>query len=284
MMSQYVDSGIMLGDESWFSGSQLFSYINADDMGPIDVQQPVTVYQQPTNQLEHQPHQQQHQHQQQQYHLSHQHNHQQHQSLQQQQQQSIMSCKSELGCHNSLARPKSAELDAILPFEIEYSPQEFPFKDQSISIGQELVPNCSGDPCLGPPPVLVPRFERKMLTVDEHLEYRRALAKERQEQLKAKLEREPLQMPPKVIKKPSGKKMTGRERLQELEKQEVEEIRKRDHLVDMISSLEAKNKKLRDILVEIVTKSPNINREILEWLGDDNLFTDSHVNGWGNRL
>lgn len=254
MMSQYTDASIIIGDDSWFSGSQLFNYINSDDISPLDVQQPLTVYQQTS--LNHQP----------------------------QHQQTSVDCKlgKDYGTPLDL---KSPRLDGI-PYQIECPLQEnYHHDNQLVENNQELVTvyDSSGQ-YLGPPPVLVSQCEQKVLTIQEHLDYRKALAKERQEQFRAKLDREPLQMPPRVMKKPTGKKMTGRERQQELERQEIEELRRRDRYVDMIANLETKNRRLREILVDIVTKSPDLNRDIIEWLSEDSLFVDSHVNGGSNRL
>lgn len=259
MMSSFADTNIILGDDTWFSGSQMFNYINTDDLSSLDIQQPMTVYQQV-------PQQQQAQH------------------NQHRNQQVLIECKLDDDYFNQLEL-KSPKLDNILPFQIDCSPQNnYQFNNQTTSGEQDVLICNPGNEYLGPPPVLMPKSEQRVLSIKQHLEYRKAMSRERHEQLRTQLDQEPLHLPPRVIKKPTGKKMTGRERQIELERQEIEELKRRDRYVDMISNLEAKNNRLREILVDIVTKSPDLNREIIDWLSEDNLLIDPHIDGLSHRL
>lgn len=76
--------------------------------------------------------------------------------------------------------------------------------------------------------------------------------------------------------------MTGRERQLELEKSEAELIKQRDRYVDLIAILEAKNNRLRELLGDIVTNSPEYNNEFVNCLEADGLLIDSHINGLTN--
>jgi len=129
---------------------------------------------------------------------------------------------------------------------------------------------------IGPPPLLIPRQE-KVYSIQQQLDFRRALAHQRCEQLRTQLANEPPKYPPKIIKKPSGKKMTGRERLSELERQERNLLDQRDHLRQSISQLETKCFKLREILGSIVANSPEYNNQMIDYLKADGLLIDSHI-------
>lgn len=137
--------------------------------------------------------------------------------------------------------------------------------------------NVSETQSIGPPPLLVPRQE-KVYSIQQQLDYRKALARQRCEKLKARLDGEPPRYPPRVMKKHSGKKMTGRERLNELERQERALLEQRDHLKETIAQYEAKCMKLRQLLGNIVANSPEYNNEMINCLKADGLLIDSHIN------
>lgn len=102
---------------------------------------------------------------------------------------------------------------------------------------------------------------------------RKILAKQRQERLKARLDRQPIQMHYEA-RKPSGKKMTGRERQKELERQEAIQLQLRDRHLEMINQLESKCNKLREILENIVATSPEYNTQIASFLQTSELLFD----------
>lgn len=130
---------------------------------------------------------------------------------------------------------------------------------------------------VGPPPVLVAKDEYKFSNIQQRLDYDRAMAHQRQEQLKIQLERDP----PKISlnsKRPSGKKLTGRERQLELERIETELLKKRDRYKEMIADYESKCQKLRELLGNIVASSPEYNEKFIKYHAEG-LFMDPHING-----
>lgn len=143
---------------------------------------------------------------------------------------------------------------------------------------QETVRDFTNHQVLGPPPILVPNEELKFFSIQQQLDYHKALSQQRQEQLKARLDSEPPKLPSKIMRKATGKKMTGRERQLELEKTELQLLQQRDHYVDLISKLESKCNKLREILGNIVTHSPEYNNQMISCLEADGLLIDSHIN------
>lgn len=130
---------------------------------------------------------------------------------------------------------------------------------------------------IGPPPILTRNEDLKVFTVQQQLDIQRALSHQRQEQLRARLEREPPRLPPKIMRKSSGKKMTGRERQQELERTETKLLQQRDNYLELINQFEEKCSKLREILGNIVTNSPEYNNQMLRYLEQDGLLIDSHI-------
>lgn len=122
-----------------------------------------------------------------------------------------------------------------------------------------------------PPPTLA-RHEETKYGVQESLRLHKELTKQRQERIKARLERQPAQLPSDSLRKNSGKKLTGRERQLELERQETEQIKLRDNYMRMIKQLEAKCNKLREILENIVTTSPDYNNQMMIYLETERLM------------
>lgn len=107
----------------------------------------------------------------------------------------------------------------------------------------------------------------------QQLSLQKALSKQRQERLKARLDKQPMKVNYQV-RKPSGKKMTGRERQKELERQEALQLQLRDRHLDMINQLESKCNKLREILENIVATSPEYNTQIASFLQTSELLFD----------
>lgn len=145
------------------------------------------------------------------------------------------------------------------------------------SLAQLVTLQSSANQVIGPPPILVSRHEKRY-SIQQQLDIRRALAHKKCAQLKARLDSEPLRYPPKIMKKSSGKKMTGRERLNELQRQERHLIEHQDYLRSTIYQLEAKCGKLKEILNNIVANSPEYNDEMIDCLKADGLLVDSHIN------
>lgn len=110
----------------------------------------------------------------------------------------------------------------------------------------------------------------------EQLSLRKVLAKQRQERLKARLDKQPVQMHYEA-RKHSGKKMTGRERQKDLERQEAAQLELRDRHLDMINQLESKCNKLREILENIVATSPEYNAQIASFLQTSELLFDGQA-------
>lgn len=121
------------------------------------------------------------------------------------------------------------------------------------------------------PPVLT-KHEEPKFSIHDKLQMHRELGKKRRESLKAKLEKQPASIAAHLIRKSSGKKMTGRERQLELEKQEANELKLRDHYVGLINQLEAKCNKLREILENIVTTSPDYENQMMIYLETEKLL------------
>lgn len=242
-MSSYDDSNLF---DDWLdmsSNSPMLSFVNPSDICPLEIQ-----------------HQQQHQHQ------------------QQQQPQTTYQTNKPLVDYKP-------QLDQI--HYIGYTPPQ-PLTQQQHNQNQQQYHN-NQDPNfitvqditnqqLGPPPVLVPKDGQKFYCIQQQLEFHRALSQQRQEQLRARLDNEPPKLPPRIMKKTSGKKMTGRERQLELERTEERLLRQRDHFVDLITKLEAKCNRLREILGSIVTNSPEYNNQMISCLEADGLLIDSHIN------
>lgn len=125
------------------------------------------------------------------------------------------------------------------------------------------------------PPVMVETNTKHHIR--QQLNLHKALSRQRQDRLKARLDRQPTRLQ-YDIRKPSGKKMTGRERQKELEKQESHQLQLRDQYLNMISVLEHKCNKLREILENIVSTSPEYNAEMIAFLETSELLFDKQDN------
>lgn len=124
-----------------------------------------------------------------------------------------------------------------------------------------------------PPPMLCSQGEPKH-QIQHHLSIHRVLSKQRQDKIRARLERQQAQLPAILTRKASGRKMTGRERQLELEKQEAHQLKLRSQYLDLINELEEKCSRLRQILENIVATSPEYNRQMLSFLENSNLLFD----------
>lgn len=113
------------------------------------------------------------------------------------------------------------------------------------------------------------------IRLQNQLQLRKSLSQQRTEQLKAKLNNQPLELP-QVIRKAS-RKLTGRERQLELERQESELRRHQEELKNKIRDLEHKCDKLREILMNIVSNSPQYNEEMINFLEASELLVDSNI-------
>lgn len=72
--------------------------------------------------------------------------------------------------------------------------------------------------------------------------------------------------PKRPMRKTAGKKMSARERLLELERQERQQLQMRDQYKEIIKELEMKNNKLKAILANMVTTSPEYNTQMMNFL------------------
>lgn len=112
-----------------------------------------------------------------------------------------------------------------------------------------------------------------LIQFQQRLHLLKALPKRRQEQLKVRLDQKPPQVP-KILRKTSGKKMSGRERLLELDKQERHLREQRDRHIEQINLLERKNNKLREILEDIVVNSPEYTTQLINFLDNSDLLVE----------
>jgi len=93
-----------------------------------------------------------------------------------------------------------------------------------------------------------------------------ALVQQRKPRPRIHLTRQPPQPILPLVRKNSNKKMTGRERQLELERQEAYQLQLREHYLYQIKQLEERCNKLREILGNIVTSSPEYNNHVIEFL------------------
>lgn len=100
------------------------------------------------------------------------------------------------------------------------------------------------------------------------------LSEKRRERLKARVEQEPAVIQTRLNRKSTDKKMTSRERQIELERQEAQQLQLKDQLLELISTLEQKCNKLREILENIVTTSPEYNAQMISFLESSELLFD----------
>lgn len=70
--------------------------------------------------------------------------------------------------------------------------------------------------------------------------------------------------------------MTCRERQLELERQEANRLELRNRYLDLISELEQKCTRLREILENIVATSPEYNSQMINFLESSNLLFDQN--------
>lgn len=147
----------------------------------------------------------------------------------------------------------------ICPMEIlNPEMQDYPFMEYSKNVFDTIIE---------PPPTLISHENPK--PIQEQLRLRKALSIERQEILKKHLDSQPA----RIVRK-SGRKMTGRERQIELERQEAQQLSMRKHYLDLINQLEQKCSKLREILENIVTTSPEYNIQLANFLETSELSFD----------
>lgn len=126
------------------------------------------------------------------------------------------------------------------------------------------------------PPPMLSSFDEPRFEIQKQLRLHRALSRQRQEKLRARLERQPPELPNLMIRKGSGRKMTGRERQLELERQEANQLELRNRYLDLISELEQKCTRLREILENIVATSPEYNSQMINFLESSNLLFDQN--------
>lgn len=124
-----------------------------------------------------------------------------------------------------------------------------------------------------PPPKLKLYDEPKV-----HLAQRiKDLSRQRPERVQARMERAPAQ-DSSAIRRATGKKLTGRERQIELEKQETHQLELKNRYLEMINELESKCARLREILESIVATSPEYNEQMINFLETSNLLYDQNEN------
>lgn len=121
-----------------------------------------------------------------------------------------------------------------------------------------------------PPPVLQ-SYEEPKLLLHQQLE---RLTQKRRDRLKARLENTPQITLDHRVGHRLDKKMTSRERQLELERQESQQLKLKEHLLGKINSLEQKCNKLREILENIVTTSPEYNAQMISFLESSELLLD----------
>jgi hypothetical protein len=276
MMSSAYDTNLYI-DESWIDYNtgctQMLSFINPDEICPTEHLQPqplTTIYQQQ------QPHYQQ---------QSAQLQIQQTPSYRLQQNNHLTPIETKTE-KNTSKLPNNSPIDSELALNDQQQQQSDYMQQQSIEHLQiepnyeVIIDTSQGDTAnLGPPPILVPRDDYKFSSIQQRLDYERALSHQRREQLRLQLEREPPKLPANINKRPSGKKLTGRERLLELERTEAELLKQKNRYVDLITTLESKCQKLREVLGDIVMNSPEYNSKFVNFLDSNGLFIDSHING-----
>lgn len=117
-----------------------------------------------------------------------------------------------------------------------------------------------------PPPTLSSYEEPTKLQLQQKLHLHKVLSKQRQERFRAQLAKEPAKVPLPVIRKMQGRKMTGRERQLELEREEERLLQQKEKYQRQITELESKCNKLRAILEEIVANSPDYNSQMINFL------------------
>lgn len=130
-----------------------------------------------------------------------------------------------------------------------------------------------GNPSSDAPPVLVPH-EDISHKIQQKLRLQKALSQRRRNRLKAELDSQPTRIT--LIKQETNKKLTGRERQIELERQEANLLRRRDHNRQLIKELEQKCDRLREILQNIVATSPEYNEQMLRYLESSELLSNDN--------
>lgn len=111
----------------------------------------------------------------------------------------------------------------------------------------------------------------RQLPLLKHLDIRKEKFNQRQKQLKEQFDNQPL---PKVSPSynTSGRKLSGRERQLDLERQEREQLQLRSNYLEQINQLEQKCEKLKTLLERIVEASPVYDDELIRYLNDNELF------------
>lgn len=126
------------------------------------------------------------------------------------------------------------------------------------------------------PPPMLSSFDEPGFEIQKQLRLHRVLSRQRQEKLRARLERQPPDLPSLLTRKGSGRKMTGRERQLELERQEANQLELRNRYLNLINELEQKCTRLREILENIVATSPEYNNQMINFLESSNLLFDQN--------
>lgn len=134
--------------------------------------------------------------------------------------------------------------------------QQQPFQNQFQYQYQTLIDS---------PPIL-PIQDVPKNDIQERLRQHTESARRRHERIRDRIEKEPVKCTALTLRNSSGRKMTGRERQLELEKQEKQEMRLRDHYLSSIRQLERKCSKLREILENIVTTSPDYDHQMKNFM------------------
>lgn len=115
--------------------------------------------------------------------------------------------------------------------------------------------------------------QKARLPLQEQLIRRKELVSERHRRLKSHFDNQPL---PKLqpIMNRTGRKLSGRERQMELERQEAYQLQLRDKYMSLIDQLQQKCEKLRELLGNIVAASPIYNDEMMQYLEENGLLVE----------
>lgn len=115
------------------------------------------------------------------------------------------------------------------------------------------------------------------LPLQHQLDLRKDKFNERQKRLKEHFESQPLpKVPPSYNS--SGRKLSGRERQLDLERQVSEQLQLRTNFRNQISQLEQKCEKLKALLARIVEASPVYDDKLMQYLNESDLL-DNELEG-----
>lgn len=116
----------------------------------------------------------------------------------------------------------------------------------------------------------------KKSQIQEELRLHQIKREERRGQMMMSMQRDASDYVSKITtRKASGKKMTGRERQLELERQEREQMDLKNHYKSLIDRLESKCNKMREILENLVASSPDYSNQMSNVLESTDIFYET---------